>query len=58
MNLIGNSVSVPVIEILSKAIIDTGVFKQEETHNNKILRRAISVTPFATAIDRATYVCR
>lgn len=29
MKLIGNSVSVPVIEMLCKAIIDTGVFKQK-----------------------------
>ncbi|WP_269226374.1 DNA cytosine methyltransferase [Flavobacterium eburneipallidum] len=30
MKLIGNSVSVPVIEILGKAIIETGVFQVEE----------------------------
>ncbi len=36
MKLIGNSVSVPVIETLCKAILDTGVFKQEETDNKKI----------------------
>ena len=29
MKLIGNSVSVPVIEILVKAIIETGVFKDK-----------------------------
>jgi DNA (cytosine-5)-methyltransferase 1 len=33
MKLIGNSVSVPVIETLCKAILDTGVFKQKEIHN-------------------------
>lgn len=35
MKLIGNSVSVPVIETICKAILETGVFKQEETHNKK-----------------------
>jgi DNA (cytosine-5)-methyltransferase 1 len=30
MKLIGNSVSVPVIEIIGKAIIDTGVFSSQE----------------------------
>lgn len=37
MKLIGNSVSVPVIEILGKAIIETGVFdfgEKIKTHNN------------------------
>lgn len=29
MKLLGNSVSVPVIEVLAKAIIDTGVFDDE-----------------------------
>ncbi|KAF3976858.1 MAG: DNA (cytosine-5-)-methyltransferase [Methylococcales symbiont of Iophon sp. n. MRB-2018] len=37
MQLIGNSVSVPVIETLCKAILDTGVFKQEETHNTHFI---------------------
>ncbi len=31
MKLIGNSVSVPVIDILVKAIIETGVFDKTET---------------------------
>ena len=56
MKLIGNSVSVPVIETICKAILETGVFKQEETHNKKIQRTAISVTPFVAAKDRATSV--
>jgi len=49
MKLIGNSVSVPVIETICNAILDTGVFKQEETHNAKIQRTAKSVMPFAVA---------
>ena len=56
MKLIGNSVSVPVIETICKAILETGVFKQEETHNKKIQRTAISVMPFVAAKDRATSV--
>ncbi len=31
MKLVGNSVSVPVIEILAKAIIETGVFDNVST---------------------------
>jgi DNA (cytosine-5)-methyltransferase 1 len=34
MKLIGNSVSVPVIEILGKAIIDTGVFDKSKSISN------------------------
>jgi hypothetical protein len=30
MKLLGNSVSVPVIEVLAKAIVDTGVFDENE----------------------------
>lgn len=36
MKLIGNSVSVPVIEILCKAILDTGVFGSKVDRTNKI----------------------
>jgi DNA (cytosine-5)-methyltransferase 1 len=36
MKLIGNSVSVPVIEILGKAIIETGVFEDKNENNNLI----------------------
>ena len=35
MKLLGNSVSVPVIEMLGKAILETGVFEKEE---NKLLQ--------------------
>ncbi|HET8830114.1 MAG TPA: DNA cytosine methyltransferase [Pelobium sp.] len=39
MKLVGNSVSVPVIEILAKAIIETGVFdKSESVSNSKKIR--------------------
>jgi DNA (cytosine-5)-methyltransferase 1 len=34
MKLLGNSVSVPVIDILCKAIIDTGVFKHPRINSN------------------------
>jgi hypothetical protein len=34
MKLLGNSVSVPVIEVLAKAIIDTGVFDVTETESS------------------------
>jgi hypothetical protein len=34
MKLVGNSVSVPVIEILAKAIIETGVFNNISTSTN------------------------
>jgi len=34
MKLIGNSVSVPVIEVLCKAILETGVFKVEAIKKN------------------------
>jgi DNA (cytosine-5)-methyltransferase 1 len=37
MKLIGNSVSVPVIDILVKAIIETGVFDKKETVNQSEL---------------------
>ncbi|BCG65361.1 MAG: DNA (cytosine-5)-methyltransferase 1 [Methyloprofundus sp.] len=58
MKLIGNSVSVPVIETLCKAILDTGVFKQQETHNKKNQRTAKSVRPFAVEKNRVISVCR
>ena len=35
MKLIGNSVSVPVIDILIKGIIKTGVFENEKTERIK-----------------------
>jgi DNA (cytosine-5)-methyltransferase 1 len=34
MKLIGNSVSVPVIDKLCKAIIETGVFENRQTINS------------------------
>ncbi|NOQ34709.1 MAG: DNA (cytosine-5-)-methyltransferase [Methylococcaceae bacterium] len=45
MKLIGNSVSVPVIENLCNAIIQTGVFKKEQTHN----KTDKAVIPYAIA---------
>lgn len=54
MKLIGNSVSVPVIEALCKAILDTGVFKQEETHQKNPQQTAISGTPFAAKVAPLT----
>lgn len=42
MKLLGNSVSVPVIEILGKAILETGVFEEEMEIEDKI---KISKTP-------------
>jgi len=38
MKLIGNSVSVPVIDILVKAIIETGVFDKIETEKQTKVR--------------------
>lgn len=40
MKLIGNSVSVPVIEILCKAIVQTGVFEVEVMKKNLINKRS------------------
>jgi len=40
MKLIGNSVSVPVIEVLCKAIVETGVFKVEVMKKNLLDKRS------------------
>ncbi len=40
MKLVGNSVSVPVIQMLGQAIIDTGCFKDEQTDIISLARRA------------------
>lgn len=36
MKLVGNSVAVPVIRMLAKAIVDTGVFKESDWKNNVV----------------------
>lgn len=46
MKLIGNSVAVPVIKILAKAVIDTGVFKGCESKVRRLKTRASQLNFF------------
>ena len=52
MKLIGNSVSVPVVQMLGKAIIETGVFENnfENTTINMDENKSICVKPVDKAV--------
>lgn len=52
MKLVGNSVSVPVIEILGKAILETGIFENKTENISNSTR--ISIMPTSPYIEQLT----